>query len=123
LWKGELADATTEFQTAATLSPGITMYKGGLGHVYARAGRISEARRLLRELSELSTRRYVSAIDFASIYAGLGEKDLAFASLEKGYQQRDPRLIIWLNLHPEFETLRSDARMHDLLRRIGLPNA
>ena len=76
---------------------------------------------LLRELSELSTRRYVSAIDFASIYAGLGEKDLAFASLEKAYQQRDPRLIIWLNLHPEFDTLRSDPRMKDLLRRIGLP--
>jgi serine/threonine-protein kinase len=122
LWKGELADATTEFQTAVTLSPGITMYKGGLGHVYARAGRTREARRLLRELTELSTQRYVSGIDFASIYAGLGERDLAFASLEEAYQQREPRLIVWLNLHPEFRTLRSDPRMHDLLRRIGLPN-
>jgi Flp pilus assembly protein TadD len=105
-----------------TLSPEIAMYKGGLGHAYARAGQTSEARRLLRELGDLATRRYVSPIDFASIYAGLGEKDLAFASLEKAYQQRDPRLIIWLNLHPEFESLRSDPRMKDLLRRIGLPN-
>jgi serine/threonine-protein kinase len=122
LWKGEVAGATAEFQTAVTLSPGITMYKGGLGHAYARAGRTREARRLLRELSDLSTRRYVSGIDFASIYTGLGERDLAFASLEKAYQQRDPRLIIWLNLHPEFDTLRSDPRMRDLARRIGLPS-
>ena len=55
LWKGEVAGATAEFQTAVTLSPGITMYKGGLGHAYARAGQTSEARRLLRELSDLST--------------------------------------------------------------------
>jgi hypothetical protein len=60
--------------------------------------------------------------DFASIYAGLGEKDLAFASLENAYQQRDPRLIIWLNLHPEFDMLRSDPRLRDLVRRIGLPS-
>ena len=122
LWKGEVTGATAEFQTAVTLSPGITMYKGGLGHAYARAGQTSEARRLLRELSDLSTRRYVSGIDFASIYTGLGERGLAFASLEKAYQQRDPRLIIWLNLHPEFDTLRSDSRMRDLARRIGLPS-
>jgi eukaryotic-like serine/threonine-protein kinase len=118
---GELADAAAEFQTAEALSPGITMYKGGLGHVYARMGRTAEARKLLVELNELSKRRYVSRLDLASIYTGLGEKDHAFASLEKAYQERDPRLILWLNRHPEFDALRSDPRMKDLVRRVGLP--
>jgi TolB-like protein/Flp pilus assembly protein TadD/predicted Ser/Thr protein kinase len=118
---GELAEAAAEFQMAETLSPKATMYKGGLGHVYARAGRTTEARRLLEELNELSKRRYVSGLDLASIYTGLGEKENAFASLEKAYQQREPRLIFWLNHHPEFEALRSDPRMKDLQRRIGLP--
>jgi TolB-like protein/Tfp pilus assembly protein PilF len=123
LWKGELAEAGAEFQKAEALAPGITMYKGGLGHVYAREGRTTEARRLLDELKELSKTRYVSGLDLASIYIGLGEKEQAFTYLEKAYQQRDPRLILWLTSRPEFETLRSDPRMKDLVRRIGLPKA
>ena len=121
LSRGELGEAAAELQMAVTLSPKATMYKGGLGHVYARAGRTPEARRLLEELNELSKRRYVSGLDLASIYTGLGEKENAFASLEKAYQQREPRLIFWLNHHPEFEVLRSDPRMRDLVRRVGLP--
>jgi tetratricopeptide (TPR) repeat protein len=121
LRSGKLTEAAAEFQTAVTLSPGVTMYKGGLGHVYARMGRTAEARTLLEELNGLSKRRYVSELDLASIYTGLGEKDHAFAFLEKAYQEHDPRLILWLNRHPEFDTLRSDPRMKDLVRRVGLP--
>ena len=121
LRKGEFAEAVTELQTAVTLSPGTLMYKAGLGHAYARAGRINDARKLLEELSELSNRRYVSGLDLASIYAGLGEKDHAFSSLKKAFEQHDPRLIIWLKHHPEFDTLRSDPRFEELLRRTGLP--
>jgi eukaryotic-like serine/threonine-protein kinase len=121
LSKGEPAEAGVEFQKATTLSPGITIYKGGLGHVYASTGRTADARKLLKELNELSKQRYVSGLDLASIYAGLGEKEHAFASLEQAYQERDPRLIFWPNNHPEFDGLRSDPRMKDLLRRIGVP--
>jgi TolB-like protein/Tfp pilus assembly protein PilF len=121
LWKGELTEAGTEFQKAEALAPGITMYKGGLAHVYAREGRTTEARRLLDELKELSKTRYVSGLDLASIYVGLGQKEQAFTYLEKAYQQRDPRLILWLTRRQEFEGLRSDPRMKDLVRRVGLP--
>jgi tetratricopeptide (TPR) repeat protein len=88
LWKGELQRAAAEFQSASTLGPSVTMYKG-LGHVYARAGRTAEAHRLLEELVVLSKQRYVSRMDFASIYAGLGEKDRAFECLETAYKQHD----------------------------------
>ena len=122
LLQGNVPAAIPEIQKAATLSPSTLTFKGGLGHVYARAGRTSEARNLLIELNELSKRRYVSGLDLASIHAGLGEKELAFASLEKAYQEREPRLILWLNSHPEFDSLRSDPRMKDLLRRMKLPD-
>ena len=121
LRKGELAEAGEEFQKAEALAPGVTMYKGGLAHVYAREGRTTEARRLLDDLKELSKTRYVSGLDLASIYIGLGEKEQAFTYLEKAYQQHDPRLILWLTSRPEFEALRSDPRMKDLVRRVGLP--
>jgi len=53
-------------------------------------------------------------------YAGLGDKEQAFAWLERAYQEhRD--LIIWLNTDPILEPLRSDPRFHDLARRMGLP--
>ena len=121
LRKGAFAEAIAEFQRAATLSPNIIEYKGGLGHAYGRAGKRAEAHKLLYELKEHSKRRYVSSCDFAAIYAGLGEKDQAFAFLEKAYEQRDPKLVLWGNVGPLLDPLRSDPRFADLLRRVGLP--
>ncbi len=120
LRKGAFAEAIAEFQRATTLSPNITQYKGGLGHAYARAGKSAEARKLLSELKEQSKRRYVSGCDFAAIYAGLGEKDQAFALLEKAYEQRDARLVL-VNVEPLFDPLRSEPRFQDLLRRLRFP--
>jgi serine/threonine-protein kinase len=120
LGKGLFAEAVSEFQTAATLSPGITWYKAGLGHAYARTGRIGEARKLLSELKELSKRSYVSWFDFAAIYAGLGEKDQAFACVEKAYEQRDPVLLRWGNVSSLLKPLRGDPRFAALVRKMGL---
>jgi hypothetical protein len=39
---------------------------------------------LLDELNQLSTDEYVPGTSIALIYLGLGEKDKAFAELEKG---------------------------------------
>jgi Tfp pilus assembly protein PilF len=118
--KGSFAEAIAEFQRAIALSPKITPYKAALGHAYARAGKSAEARKLLSELKEHSKRSYVAWCDFATIYAGLGEKDQAFASLEKAYEQRDASLVK-AKVGPSFDPLRSDPRFTDLLRRIGLP--
>ncbi len=56
----------------------------------------------------------------ALVYAGLGEKDEAFAWLEKAYEERSFQLQ-WLNVEPRWDSLRSDPRFADLIRRIGLP--
>jgi len=40
--------------------------------------------------------------------------------LEKCYQERYGRMV-WLNVDPLLEPLRSDARFADLARRVGLP--
>ena len=54
-----------------------------LGNAYAREGKTADARKLLGELQQRSKQRYVSWCHIANIYAGLGENDQAFASLEK----------------------------------------
>ena len=94
-------------------------FSASLGCAYGRAGRRSEAQQLLANLQELSTRRYVGSYDLAMIYAGLDEKDQAFAQLEKAFTERSNQLV-YLNGEPAWETLHSDPRFADLLRRIGL---
>jgi tetratricopeptide (TPR) repeat protein len=61
----------------------------------------------------------ISADGLASFYARLGEKDKAFAWLEKAYEDRDEGLT-FLKVDARFDNLRSDSRFQDLLRRIGL---
>ena len=75
---------------------------------------------MLDELKQLSGQEYVPATSIALIYAGLGEKDQAFAWLDKGYEERAFQLQ-WLKIEPRWDSLRSDPRFQDLMRRIGLP--
>ena len=114
------SEAVAETERAAALSGRIADYLGGLGHAYARAGRTADAHRVLDELKQRSTQRYVSWRDIAVIDAGLGEKDEAFAALEKAYEMHDSG-IVFMKVDPLFDPLRSDPRFPALLRRIGLP--
>jgi tetratricopeptide (TPR) repeat protein len=115
--KGMYAEAIAELNKAVELSKDHAL--AALGYAYATAGQRGEARRVLAELQELSKRRYVSTVDVAVIHAGLGEKDQAFAWLEKAYQERAGKLV-FVGIEPKFDSLRSDPRFHDLLRRMRL---
>jgi len=90
-----------------------------LGSMYARAGRRAEAQTILRESLEQAKREPKFAYLIAEIYAGLGERDQAFAWLEKAYQGRD-FLMPFLKVNPRVDSLRADPRFADLLRRVGL---
>ena len=61
-----------------------------------------------------------STVDIAEFYARLGEKDQAFVWLEKAYAQHSDGLVR-LKEELGFDSIRSDPRYADLLRRIGLP--
>lgn len=54
------------------------------------------------------------------IYVGLGKKDRALALLEKGYEEHDQGVNL-LKIDPVWDSLRSDPRFQDLLRRVPLP--
>ena len=53
------------------------------------------------------------------VYGGLGEKDEAFAWLDKAYEERSEDSVL-LKAHPIFDPLRSDPHFDDLIRRTGL---
>ena len=114
-------EAIAGFKKAIPLTGGSewSLTRSGLGHIYAVLGKKSEALAVLDELKQLSAQEYIPATSIALIYAGLGEKDQAFAWLEKGYEERSFQMQ-WLTVEPRWDSLRSDPRFADLVRRVGL---
>ena len=117
--KGLPQQALAEFQKADTSSGGAAVAIMLLGHAHARLGQKAEAYEQLARLDQKSKQTYVSAIYKAFIYAGLNEKDKAFEWFEKAYAER-PTYLIYLNVEPSMDNLRSDPRYRDLLERVGL---
>src|SRR5262245_1416070 len=117
--QGKLTDAIAEFQRAVDLENDVAENYSMLAHGYGLAGKKSEAQRVLAQMHDMSTKRYVPPYNMAIAYAGMGDKDQAFAWLERAYADRS-FYITWLNYDPQLDSLRSDPRFADLLRRVGL---
>jgi tetratricopeptide (TPR) repeat protein len=112
-------EAIAELEKELLISPGYTPALSDLGYTYAAAGRKAEAQKVLDQLNEISKQRYVPAERRAFIYVGLGEKDKAFEWLGKAYEDRSYG-IIFVKTDPRYDSLRSDPRFQDLLRRMNL---
>lgn len=103
------AEAIVEFETAVELSQRHPAYLADLGHRYAVAGRREDALRIIDELIETSSRRYVAPRVVAEIHIGLGDLNQAFAWLDKALRQRNGWLIHFRD-NPRYDPLRTDAR-------------
>src|SRR5260370_387089 len=81
---------------------------------------VQKAETVLNQWKELEKTKYVANYWMATVYAALGEKDAAFAELEKSYREHD-----WffqrLRSDPFMDPLRDDPRFKDLVRRLSLP--
>ena len=108
-----------EFKKVATLTGNGSPSLVNLGRAYAAAGRRADAQKSLDQLIELSKTTYVPAADMGWMFAALGQKDKAFEWLEKSYDEHS-LLLVWVKVIPDFDTLRSDPRFADLLRRMNL---
>jgi tetratricopeptide (TPR) repeat protein len=71
-------------------------------------------------LKESAKSGYVSPVSFATAYSKLGDRNQAFAWLDKALAERSPWLT-YIKTDPVFDGLHSDPRFAELLRRIGLP--
>jgi TolB-like protein/Flp pilus assembly protein TadD len=119
--KGRLPEAIAEFQRALELEKDNAETWSSLGHAYALSGNRAEAQKLLDHLKELSVHSYVAPYNVSVIYAGLGEKDQAFAWLDRAYKDRSYYLAVYLTTDARLDNLRSDPRFGELQRRVGLP--
>ncbi|HKA37599.1 MAG TPA: protein kinase [Thermoanaerobaculia bacterium] len=105
-------------ERGAALSPG-SMFQAQLAEAYAMAGRMDEARAILRELLDLAARRYVSPYHLAYVYTGLGQQEEAIDCLEKAFEERSGAMY-GVKGSFLFRPLRSHPRFQALMRRMNL---
>ncbi len=91
-----------------------------LGYAYAKSGRRKEAEAVINQWKEFEKTKYVANYWVAIVYAALGDKEAAFAELEKAYRAHD-WFLQRIKTDPFIDTLRDDPRLKDLVQRIGLP--
>jgi len=117
--KGMFADALADIEKWRRIDnvPGSWAIEA---YVYGRSGQRVEARRALEKWQQLNRRRQMDPAATALAYVGMGNKDEAFAWLQRAYSERSNALTA-LNVDPIYDPLRSDPRFQALLRRIGLP--
>jgi tetratricopeptide (TPR) repeat protein len=117
--QGQFDRAFAITESALQLHGRWSMNVAYAGIVYAIAGQRDAALQCAAELITTARDGYVPAERLAAIYASLGELHLAFEWAEKSFTQRDP-FLVWINVNPLFDALRSDARYQELLRKMNL---
>ncbi len=114
------SEAIDEFNKTDAALPGWVVTIAGMGHAYGEWGHQAEAKQVLVRLNEMAREKYVTPYGVALVYAGLGDKDQAFAWLNKAVAGRS-HWLVWLNRDPRWDRIRSDPRFDDLRKRVGLP--
>jgi hypothetical protein len=87
---------------------------------YAKSGLRGALLRSAEYQEEESKRQYVDPALIALTYAMLGDKDKAFAQLDKALAQKSV-FLTYIKVMPDYDSLRSDPRYAELLKRMGLP--
>ena len=113
--KGMHAEAVAAAKKAKDLS-GNSQSDAYRAYALARWGQVAEARAVLDELLKLSKERYVPPYNVAVIYNALGESEKAMEYLEKGFAERDVRMV-FLSVEPMWTPLRSNPHFVALLKR------
>jgi serine/threonine protein kinase/tetratricopeptide (TPR) repeat protein len=92
-----------------------------IGGIYARMGDERGARNILEQLQQRSTRQHVPPDAFGILYFHMGEKNKAFAFLNRAFDEHAEDIVVY-KVAPWVDPLRSDPRFQDLLRRMKFPD-
>ena len=113
---GQLPEAIAQYKQAAELTDD-PLVLAWLAQGYAKAGQRDEALKLLAQMEELATKRYVGPWAFAIVHLALGENGKAMDNLERAYLERSDPYITFIKVGPLFDPLRGDPRFQALLAK------
>lgn len=116
--QGKLDEAVKTLQTLRDTNKAWKLPT--LGYALGQAGRYVEAQQILEEVKEMQKQDQIPNMDMALVYLGMGNKDEFFNWLEKAYMNKDAALI-YLNIEPSFDSIRSNPRFAYLVGRLNLP--
>ena len=122
--KGMQSEAVAELLVALRLA-GKTEIVRSVEEEYLSSGYPAAKKTFLREDVRETEKRAKNAyprplaVDIAADYALLGEKDKAFEWLDRAVRDREGPLM-YLKVDDRFDALRSDPRLEDVIRSIGL---
>jgi eukaryotic-like serine/threonine-protein kinase len=118
--KGMYDQAVEEFSITAELNKTPPEMVKKMKDVYAKNGWRTYVEVNLDQIMSRPAQAQLPPFVIASFYAQLDRKDEALKWLEKGYTERDFRMTL-IGVAYEFDSLRSDPRFKELVRRMGLP--
>jgi TolB-like protein/DNA-binding winged helix-turn-helix (wHTH) protein/Tfp pilus assembly protein PilF len=118
LEKKDYARGIAEIENGIALVPNAQSI--WLAYAYARAGRTADAKQELARCLQRWNQKHTGAICMSLGYAGLADKDQAFAWLNTELTEHSGTIYM-LKAFPYWDSLRSDPRYAELLRRAGLP--
>jgi adenylate cyclase len=82
-------------------------------------GHPDEIERVLRKMMDEANASARRPYDVAHVATMKGHRSLALDWLEKSYQHHD-YWMLYINVDPEYDTLRSDPRFQAIIHRLGV---
>jgi TolB-like protein/Tfp pilus assembly protein PilF len=116
---GSLDKAEQALNRAVASSGRSPLTLAALGRLFAERGERGNALAILEELMVMTETRYVPAYHIAAIHAESGEDEIALGWLEKARQERT-NWMVFLNIDPVWDRLRSEPRFRALVQEVGL---
>ena len=98
----------------------IVVFRTWLVRAYLAAGEREKALEMAKDLERRGAREYLPPYYMAALYAHLGERDRAFAEMDRAVRERTGALV-WVNVDPALDPLRGDARFPKI-RNVGMRN-
>jgi serine/threonine-protein kinase len=111
LYKGMYKEALAKFK--------ITNDINRIGLVYAKMGKISEAKQVLENLKIRHQHSHDVSLHIAALYSYLGDNDQFFTWLERAYEERS-YYMAYLKVDPIYDSIRSDSRFTAWLKKLKL---
>ena len=120
LTMNEQHDEAERVLREATGLPGAGTYtQVTLAYALARAGKREYSETVAAELETKRAHDYVSPVELATLYIGLGDNQRALDWAERAYDERRGWMA-YLNVHPILDPLRGEPRFQSLVKKMGL---
>ncbi len=110
-------EAITELSKVYKIYPENSWPKSMLAYAYALSGNRTRSLELLAELEENSRRSFVPDVFLGVVYFALGDKEKAFALMEKSFEERS-NILLYIRAWPTFHAIHADNRFKALLDKI-----